>query len=97
MKIENLISAKGNKVANQFKVEAKNKTYFRSYQSVVAAVYKRSGKVELYQDWDYSNTTRKYLYRFLRENGHSELCNRKAVLNAIKERKVRVYECNPSL
>ena len=92
MKIENLTSAKGNNIANQFKIAAKNKTYFQSYNSVVASIDKTTGKVELYQDWDYSKTTSKYLYRFLAEYGHKELNNKKAVEAAIKQGKVAYSE-----
>lgn len=97
MKIENIISAKGNKVANQFKIAAKNKTYFQSYQSVVASVNKMTGKVELYKDWDYSKTTSKYLYRFLAECGHRSLYNKKAIEAAIKSGEVSYIEDSPSI
>ena len=97
MKIENLVNARGNKVANQFKIAAKNKTYFQSYNSVVASIDKTTGKVELYQDWDYSNTTRKHLYQFLGEYGHKELNNKKAVEAAIKQGKVSYIEESPSI
>lgn len=97
MKIENIISAKGNKVANQFKIAAKNKTYFQSYQSVVASVDKMTGKVELYKDWDYSKTTSKYLYRFLAECGHRSLYNKKAIEAAIKSGEVSYIEDSPSI
>lgn len=97
MKIENLVNARGNKVANQFKIMAKNKTYFQSYNSVVASIDKTTGKVELYKDWDYSNTTRKYLYKFLGEYGYKELNNKKAVEATIKQGKVAYIEDSPSL
>ena len=97
MLIENMRSAKGNKVANQFKITYNYKTYFKSYNSVVAAIDRWSGKAELYQDWDYSNTTRKYLYKFLGEYGYKELNNKKAVEAAIKQGKVAYVEDSPSL
>ena len=97
MKIENLTSAKGNNIANQFKVTTNGKTFFQSYQSVVACVDRSTGKVALYQDWNYSNTTRKYLYRFLYENGHKDLYNKKAVEAAIKQGKVAYIEESPNI
>ena len=97
MKIENLVNARGNKVANQFKIAAKNKTYFQSYNSVVASIDKTTGKVELYQDWDYSNTTRKHLYKFLSDYGYKNLYNKKAVEAAIKTGEVSYSEDSPSL
>ena len=97
MKIENLISAKGNKIANQFKITLNNKTYFQSYNSVVASISKKTGNVELYQDWNYSNTTRKYLYQFLDECGRKDLYNKKAVEAAIKKGDVAYIEDSPSI
>ncbi len=97
MKIENLVNARGNKVANQFKITAKNKTYFQSYGSVVASIDKATGKVELYKDWDYSNTTRKHLYQFLRDSGRRDLYNKKQVEMAIKTGAVSYREESPSI
>lgn len=97
MKIENLVNARGNKVANQIKVTTNDETYFQSYNSVVASIDRRTGKVQLYKDWDYSNTTRKYLYKFLGEYGYKELNNKKAVEAAIKQGEVSYIEDSPSL
>ena len=97
MKIENLTSSKGNNIANQFKVIANGKTFFQSYQSVVASVDNMTGKVELYKDWDYSKTTSKYLYRFLAECGHRSLYNKKAIEAAIKSGEVSYIEDSPSI
>ena len=97
MKIENIVNARGNKVANQFKIVAKNKTYFQSYNSVVASIDKTTGKVELYKDWNYSNTTRKHLYNFLWEYGFRNLHGKKAIEAAIKTGEVSYSEDSPSL
>ena len=97
MKIENIVNARGNKVANQFKIAAKNKTYFQSYNSVVASIDKTTGKVELYKDWDYSQTTRKHLYKFLWDSGYKNLYNKKAVEAAIKKGEVSYIEKSPSI
>ena len=97
MKIENLVNARGNKVANQFKIATKNKTYFQSYNSVVASIDKATGKVELYKDWNYSNTTRKHLYKFLGDYGYKNLYNKKAIEAAIKQGEVSYSEDSPSL
>lgn len=92
-----MTSAKGNKVSNQFKITTKDKTFFQSYSSIIAAINKRTGKVELYKDWNYSNTTRKYLYKFLWDYGFRNLYNKKQVENAIKTGKVSYSENEPSL
>jgi len=67
MKVNNLLSSNGNKVANQFVIETDNKIYFQSYNSMIACVEK--GKI--YLDpvfYKYSKTTSKYLNRFLNMN-----------------------------
>ena len=67
MKVENMISPNGNKVANQFIITDNGNEYFQSYRSIIA---KRS-KGKIYLDnyyWDYSTTTSKYRNLFLNEN-----------------------------
>lgn len=51
---------------NQYKIFTDEGVYFQSYSTVCAKIEK--GKVTLYKDWDYSNTTLKYLKQFLRTN-----------------------------
>lgn len=67
MKVENMISARGNKVANQFLVtDDKGNEYFQSYRSMIAK--KSQGKIYLDEYyWDYSTTTGKYRNDFLGE------------------------------
>lgn len=66
--VRNLTSPRsGRAVANQFVISTeKGNYYFQSYRSIVAKVDNK-GHVTLSQWWDYSNTTRKYLYEFLSE------------------------------
>lgn len=67
MKVENMRSPQGNKVANQFIItDDDNNDYFQSYRSIIA---KRSqGKIYLDEYyWDYSRTTGKYRNEFLNE------------------------------
>ena len=67
MKVNNLLSSSGNKVANQFIIETDNKIFFQSYNSMIAEVC--HGKI--YLDpvyYKYSKTTSKYLNRFLNMN-----------------------------
>ena len=77
MKVKNMTSAKGNKVANQFIItdkrydEKENKWYttetFQSYDSTIAIVF-CTGVVLLDENtWDYSVTTGKYRNDFLGE------------------------------
>ena len=78
MKVENIESSKGNKIANQFIItdndNGNKKEYFQSYNSmIVKKIYDHLGcdVVETYLDqkyWNYSNTTGKYRNIFLGEN-----------------------------
>tara|TARA_R100001510_G_C7595542_1_gene163793 strand:+ start:652 stop:915 length:264 start_codon:yes stop_codon:yes gene_type:complete len=66
MKVENMTSARGNKVANQFIINDKGEEYFQSYRSIIAK--KSQGKIYLDEYyWDYSTTTGKYRNQFLNE------------------------------
>ena len=68
MKVENMTSNKGNKIANQFIIYDDNSNkYFQSYKSVIAKMY-FNGKIYLDKNfWDYSVTTGKYRNIFLNE------------------------------
>lgn len=65
--VKNMISNKGNTIANQFIIRTNKGTYFQSYNSII--VFKdNKGKVFLDEHyWDYSNTTGKYRNQFLGE------------------------------
>mgnify|MGYP003136164539 FL=1 len=66
MRVENMTSARGNKVANQFIINDKGEEYFQSYRSIIAK--KSQGKIYLDEYyWDYSTTTGKYRNQFLNE------------------------------
>ena len=74
MKVENMTSNKGNKIANQFIIyDDNNNKYFQSYKSVIAKIVNydliRIHR-KIYLDkhcWDYSVTTGKYRNIFLNE------------------------------
>ena len=81
--VQQLINDNGNPAANQFIIKTKKATYFQSYDSVVC---KLDGvNIVLSTNWDYSNTTRKHLYMFMRQNGYYNLSSAKEVRNAIKD------------
>jgi len=77
MKVQNITSNKGNKIANQFMVyDDDNNKYFQSYNSVIVKIsnfVKHENGLPLstvYLDekyWDYSVTTSKYRNIFLEE------------------------------
>lgn len=68
MKVSNMIGRNGNKIANQFEIEADNgDIVFQSYDTVIAR--KSAGKITLdAEKWDYSRTTGKYRNLFLHES-----------------------------
>lgn len=69
MKVKNMRSSKGNKIANQFIIDDGNKRYFQSYKSIIALKDFKKGVVYLDSYyWDYSTTTGKYRNIFLNEN-----------------------------
>lgn len=72
MLVQNMTSAKGNKIANQFTIEDGNKNHFQSYDSLIATVDHDNGSLTLYKDAFYSRTTAKYLRQWLFENCYSE-------------------------
>ena len=70
MKISNMISSKGNAVANQFIIHTPEATYFQSYDSIIVKTTFEDDKRVVYLDeyyWDYSQTTSKYRNWFLGE------------------------------
>lgn len=71
MKVKNIISNRsGEAVRNQFVIidDENNTTYFQSYESTVAKI--TDNGLTLGSDWDYSVTTLKWLYVFIREYGY---------------------------
>ena len=72
MKVENITSNNGNKIANQFVItdnhEMGNKIeYFQSYNSVIAKINPLNQTYLDQKYWNYSNTTGKYRNIFLGE------------------------------
>lgn len=91
--VQNLIGLNGNPVVNQFVINTKNGKYFQSYQSVVCKINKDNNKVTLSSHWDYSVTTSKYLYKFLRDNG-IYVYNKQDVLTKIKNKEFMLINKN---
>ena len=67
MKCRQMISNKGNSIANQFLIYANNGVYFQSYNSIIALKQNDGTIVLSEQYWDYSKTTSKYRNIFLGE------------------------------
>lgn len=89
MKVEQFYSK------NQFRLYGKGVNSFQSYDSLVVSIDAK-GNITLGRDWDYSTTTSKYVYLFLEEYGHINLCgrsNKRAYINKlIKENKIKYDE-----
>lgn len=51
---------------NQFLIKGGNGVTFQSYSSTIANISQK-GKLTLFSDWDYSHTTLKHLYLFLKD------------------------------
>ena len=66
MKVENMTSARGNKVANQFIINSEEGCYFQSYNSIIVKIEGREVYLDEYY-WDYSVTTGRYRNDFLGE------------------------------
>ena len=69
MKVENIKSNNGNKIANQFVITDDHKNiYFQSYNSMIVKKDTLYNQIFLDQKyWNYSNTTGKYRNIFLNE------------------------------
>ncbi len=87
--VTNLINDRGNAVKNQFVITNGNTVAFQSYDSRVCEIVRPCGMgydalVRFGRDWDYSQTTSKYLYSFLKQNGMELLASKKDIEEAIE-------------
>lgn len=84
VKVKNMLSNRsGRPIANQFVIQIGNTLYFQSYNSICCIYNKTNDSVTFGKNWNYSVTTRKYLYQFLDENGVT-LPDGKSGIDAIK-------------
>lgn len=88
-KVKQLINDNHNPAANQFVIETEDYIFFQSYNSVIARWSKKDGSMTITPKWDYSTTTRKHFYIFVRD--YTQYCgNRAATLKYIAEGKFKV-------
>lgn len=73
--IQNLVNNNGNFAVNQFVINGNNGVYFKSYDSMIC-LYK-NGKLYVSPLWDYSVTTRKHFYIFLKKHTRFYCCTSK--------------------
>ena len=81
--VRQLINDNYNPAANQFVITTKKATYFQSYSTVIAKIDNNNNLI-LSSWWDYSKTTMKHLYIFMRDNGFGKYCGADNVRKAIK-------------
>ena len=68
LNVKNMVSNKGNTIANQFTIRTHKGRYFQSYNSIIVFIDNKNGQVFLDEHyWDYSRTTGKYRNNFLNE------------------------------
>lgn len=81
MKVQNIIGYNGNEVRNQFIIENEedNVVLFQSYSSPIVEIDRTNKIITIYPAWDYSTTTGKYRNKFLRDQGFSELADKKSL------------------
>lgn len=65
--VSNFINPQGNTVKNQFLIQTEKGLFFQSYETVIA-FKDLAGNVTLNDQYEYSNTTSKYLGYFLKSN-----------------------------
>lgn len=74
---------------NQVAIYVDNERYFNSYNSQIAHI--KNGIVILTNHYNYSRTTSKYLYMFLRDNGIN-VNNKKEMLQYIEDNNIQIIE-----
>ena len=76
---------------NQYVYNDHDKIVFQSYDSIICILNNHTEgayKITLGRDWDYSKTTMKYLYIFLRKYAGMQNVNKKALEIAIRNKDI---------
>ena len=95
MKVKQLINDKGNAAANQFVIEDGDRTVFQSYNTIIAEIDEDGTLCLDRKALDYSRTTSKHLYIFLRDYTVHQVKNRKDVERVLmNEKDVLVGDLN---
>lgn len=79
MKVKNMRSNNGNRIANQFIItdEEHNTITFQSYDSEIIRIDYHNGTITVFDNYDYSVTTGKYRNKFMRDYGFRDMDNKK--------------------
>ena len=88
--IYNIKNDRNNSARNQFVIDDKENrcVYFQSYDSMIAKYERNNFYTYLTDMWDYSATTRKHLYIFLRDYCGFGYCVKKDVLALIESEEI---------
>ncbi len=99
--VKNLRSNNGNKVPNQFEITQRKKDstkyIFQSYSTVIAQIEYKNNNRKIIFDTDalnYSRTTNRYLYKFMKSKFHFSTMNRKKIDELIKEKQIKFKNLN---
>lgn len=65
IKVENMITNGGSHAANQFIIYSEDYITFQSYETTIARYNKRSAELEIVENWEHSQTTTRYLCKFI--------------------------------
>lgn len=90
MKTNNIYNVLGH--VDQFAFDDWSKSVFKSYNSICAIIDWKAQKITLWQDRNYSKTTRKHLYAFFDDMGFHSLDNIDAVREALKLGKIGNFD-----
>lgn len=72
--VTNMQTSKGNPAVNQFLITTDNLSIYKSYKSIIVAINRQTGVVQLDKHyWNYSHTTTEYRNIFLSENTQTTL------------------------
>lgn len=94
LKVENMLSKYSENVPNQFIIKTSNGLFFQSYETIIAFIPNDGETCRISKDWNFSNTTRRYLCSFLSDNYHKlwRVESKKEIVKAIKDGFLEVVE-----
>jgi hypothetical protein len=92
MKVENLLNDRLNRAANQFVITTENGIFFQSYESMICKFH--NGRLYVTPKWNFSNTTRRHFYIFLRDYCGMGVMRKQEVSDAIESGLFIVVEEN---
>lgn len=89
MQVMSMVTPRGGVAKNQYVIDNGGTLDFQSYTSHCASYNKATKTLTLFENWDYGNTTMRYLLQYLRDflgmeiKGCTEL-RKKAIIDGVK-------------